>query len=153
MLIRKFKKSDLNHIKNISKLLYPKWFDNNALKHIPIDSQVNNCFVAEVANKILGFITFSSQDGEARINWFGISPNEHRKGIGSKLLEKVETFVKKIGINKIIVETVVEQNPSDGSYDKTIKFYYNNGFRIRKKYPQERFKEFTYSKGIIEKVI
>lgn len=153
MLIRKFKRSDLSQIKNVSELLHPKWFDNNALRHIPIDSQVNNCFVAEVENKILGFITFSSQDGEARINWFGVNPDEHRKRIGSKLLAKVETFVKKIGINKIIVETVVEQNPSDGSYDKTIKFYDKNGFKIRKKYSQEKFNEFTYSKGILEKVI
>lgn len=153
MLIRRFKKSDLNQINNITQLLHPKWFDNNAIRNIPIDSQINNCFVAEQDNKIVGFITFSAKDGEVRINWLGVLLNYHRQGTGSKLLQAMINFIKKLGVKMVIVETVVEQNPQDGSYDETLKFYYKQDFKIRKKYHQEQFNEFTYSKGLLEKGI
>jgi len=153
VLIRPFEKFDLSQINNIAQLLHPKWFDNNAIRNISIDSQINNCFVAEQDNKIVGFITFSAQNGEAWINWLGVSINYHRQGIGGKLLSAMIDFIKKPGVKIVIVETVVEQNPLDGSYDKTLKFYYQQGFKIRKKYHQKRFNEFTYSKGLLEKAI
>lgn len=151
--VRRFKEIDLVQIKAISLELHPKWFDRNALVNIPIDLQLNNCLVAETDHKIVGFITFSSQNGEININWLGISPSEHRKGIGSKLLEEAEAHGKRFGASKIIVETVVEQNPPDGSYDETIKFYYSQDFKIRNKQPQEKASGFTYSKGILDKTI
>ena len=91
MLIRPFEKFDLSQINNIAQLLHPKWFDNNAIRNISIDSQINNCFVAEQDNKIVGFITFSAQNGEAWINWLGVSINYHRQGIGGKLLNYLST--------------------------------------------------------------
>lgn len=153
MLIRKFRKSDLEQIIHIAKLLHPKWFDSNALEQIPRDSQIHNCLVCEIENKIVGFIVFSYNDEVVKINWLGVNPIEHRIGIGSTLLSEMEKSIKDKGIHKIVVETVIEQTPPDGSYDKTIKFYFKNGFKIRKKYFQKKSGVFTYSKGILEKTI
>ncbi|MBI4004664.1 GNAT family N-acetyltransferase [Candidatus Roizmanbacteria bacterium] len=153
MVIRELLSSDIESINKIAKSLHPKWFTSDALKNISIDVQIDKCYVAESNNNIVGFIIFSSQDGEVRINWLGVNPDFHREGTGSKLLERVINFVKEIGSKKIIVETVVEQIPKDGSYDETMKFYMKQGFMIFKKYPEEHFKEFTFTKGLLEKQI
>lgn len=153
MIVREFVDPDIESIDKIAKSLHPKWFTADALQNISIDAQIDKCYVAESDNDIVGFIIFSSLDGEARINWLGVNPEFHGKGTGSMLLESVITFVKKIGSKKIIVETVIEQEPKDGSYDETMKFYMKQGFTIRKKYPIEHYEGFTFSKGILEKNI
>lgn len=153
MFIRRFKITDLESIKKIAISLHPKWFDKNALINIPIDTLINKTLIAVNENKLVGFAVFSSQEGETKINWLGINPKFHRKGIGKQLLEKIIKHVEKIGTKRIIVETVVEQNPKDLSYDETLKFYLAQGFKLRKKYPKEHFQNYTFSKGILEKNI
>ncbi|MBP9758849.1 GNAT family N-acetyltransferase [Candidatus Dojkabacteria bacterium] len=151
MQIRRFKTEDLSQINDIVLAMNPKWFTDKALKNIPIDSQVNNCLVAEQDNQILGFITYCSQNGEALINWLAVDLNHHREGIGEALITSVINNVKKYNISVLTVETIVEQEPPDGSYDETIKFYYNQGFKLRKEYDPEESDGFVFSKGVLEK--
>ena len=47
MIIRPYQSGDLIHIKSIVKKLHPQWFDENALKNIPIDAQLGKTYVAE----------------------------------------------------------------------------------------------------------
>ena len=75
MKIRKLKVEDLKSIKKIIKELHPRWFDKKALRNIPIDVQLQKCFVAEEKNKAIGFITIYSKDGEAELGWMGVSQN------------------------------------------------------------------------------
>jgi len=153
MIIRPFVTSDIGQINIITHSLHPKWFDKKALVNIPKDIQTAKTYVAEINNEVLGFISYYAQDGVARISWMGVKPDKHRLGIGRKLVETIEKELKEIGVTSLTVETVVKQEPFDGSYDLTMKFYRALGFSINKKYKKEQFEQFTFYMGMLKKKI
>lgn len=153
MIIRPFITNDIDQINIIAHLLHPKWFDKKALENIPKDIQTAKTCIAELNNEILGFISYYSQDGIARISWMGVRPDKHRLGIGRKLVETIEKELKGIGVNALTVETVVMQDPPDSSYDLTMKFYRALGFYIEKKYKKGQFEQFTFYMGMLKKKI
>ncbi len=153
MSIRVFEQKDLSKIELIIAKLHPGWFDNNALRNIPIDIQLGTSFISEENSEIRGFIVVSSLDGTVWINWMGVDPQFHGNNIGSELLEYVVTFLKKIGVKELNVDTVIEQIPADGTYDRTIQFYLKKGFQIVERKELQKYKEFTYRRGTLRKYL
>jgi len=153
MIIRLFNPQDLSAIKSIASDLHPKWFDEFALKNIPIDAILGKTFIAEKNSEVLGFLILSSLEGKVWINWMGVEPTHHGQNIGTKLLIYAENLLEKLGVQELRVDTVVEQKPADGSYDQTINFYLKNGFLILKKRKQKTFEQFVYRRGILSKNI
>ena len=107
-LARKFKVSDLDSIKRISKELYPEWFTKEALVNIPRDIQFARCFVIEMNSRIVGFVSAHSYDGKPMIGWLGVDKKLRGAGIGRLLLKKVENELKKLGYKDLSVKTVGE---------------------------------------------
>jgi len=132
-LVRKFKVSDLDSIKRISKELHPEWFTKEALANIPRDIQFARCFVIEKNRKIVGFISVHSYDGKPMIGWFGVDYKLRGEGIGKLLLEKVESVLIKFGYIDLRVETVGECSPVYKPYEETLKFYKSEGFEVEKR--------------------
>ncbi|QQS39099.1 GNAT family N-acetyltransferase [Candidatus Woesebacteria bacterium] len=151
MIIRPFQTSDLLQISEIVASLHPKWFDNNAVVNIPIDAQLGRSFVAQDNKKIKGFIILSSLEGKVWINWIGVDLSFQGQLFGTNLLKHAENILKDLGVKELRVDTVIEQLPADGSYDKTIRFYLKNGFKVVKKYKQRTFNEFVYRRGVMLK--
>ena len=114
---------------------------------------MGKCFIAENDDKILGFISIYSQDAKAQISWIAVAQEFHNEGIGTALLNETEKVLKNLGVKTLRVKTVVKQNPPDGSYDLTMRFYKSRGFKIDKKYPQKKHKHYTYNMGILKKII
>ena len=135
--IREFMTYDSDGINRVIKSLHPTWFDNEALKNIPIDIHFQKCFVAEYKAHVIGFISFFSSHGRVEINWIGVKHNFHRIGIGRKLVSRVEEKCINFGINSLYVETVGWCTPKNKlynkSYGKTIEFYKAIGFEVEKK--------------------
>ena len=132
-IVRNFKVSDLDYIKQIIKDLHPEWFTEEALKNIPRDIQFAKCFVADNKGKIIGFVSVHSYDGRPMIGWLGVDNKFRGKGIGRLLLEKVESQLLKFGYKDLRVETVGECTPVYEPYSATLKFYESLGFEIEKK--------------------
>lgn len=153
MKIRICNSSDLTQINALIAHLHPKWFDNNALKNIPIDVQLGKTYIASINNKLVGFITLSSLEGTVWINWMAVSIRNQGKGIGKSLLNYAIGELKEIGVNDLRVNTVVQQSPQDGSYDKTVQFYLSNGFEIISREKAVKTGKFTYQRGIMRKSI
>lgn len=151
MIIRKLEPKDIAAVREIAELLHPKWFDSKALSNIPKDVLLSRCLVAVKDNRVAGFISFYSQNGKGRIGWLGVHPSFHRQGIGKYLLIEMERILKEIGITTLGVETVVEQEPKDGSYDQTMEFYRACGFSINKLGREKRYKQFRYKMGVLIK--
>jgi N-acetylglutamate synthase-like GNAT family acetyltransferase len=110
MLIRKFKNEDARKVSNlIRKCLvevnskdYPKNIMDGMVKHftpsqIIKNSEERNVFVAVEDDKVLG--TASIKD-DVILTVF-VNPNIHGKGIGSKLMNKVEELAKKKGYKTV----------------------------------------------------
>lgn len=153
MKIREFKQSDLDGIKKIIKALHPKWFDKKALKNIPIDVQLQKCFVAEDENGVVGFITIYSEEGEGELGWIGVKPDLHRKGIGKKLLKRAETELKKVGAKVLRVKTIGETRPRYKPYEETVKFYEIFGFKVEKKSKAKEEKGYKYRMYTFKKIL
>lgn len=127
MHIREIVQSDWKDILVIVKNLRG-WFDNVALTfEIPNDLKFHYGLVAETDGKIIGFLTYSSHEGEVYISWLGVDPASQMQGAGKALILTLEDILKKEGIDRLKVETLsetIEYEP----YEKTRAFYKKMGF-------------------------
>jgi len=125
--IEPIKKQHHTEIRRIMKSL-DKWFDENTLNSIVIDLKYHKGYTAKDKDNIVGFITYFVYEGIGNIGWIGVKQDYQNNKIGRKLIERIENDLKKDGINILQVYTLsdsVEYEP----YEKTRKFYYNNGFK------------------------
>lgn len=133
MQIVSMKQKHYRRIIKVAKALHPFWFDKNAITYeIPADIKVQKGFVAVENGKVVGFITYTSNNAIGELGWIGVDPNYQKKGIGRKLVKKIEQEFKKAGINEMIVETVGWSKPAYPCYATTRKFYRAVGFRNMK---------------------
>lgn len=132
MKIRKSTEKDFKEMIRIAKKLHPKWFDKFAVnKSMPLDLKIHKGFVAEEKNKILGFITYTSNEGEVKISWIGVNPEFQKRWIGTELLKKLEKELKRIGIKELRVETVAETE-NYKPYEITRAFYKKLNFKVER---------------------
>jgi ribosomal protein S18 acetylase RimI-like enzyme len=125
--IRDLEEKDWPKILTIVKKLRG-WFDNVALTfEIPNDLKFHNGFVAVSNGAIVGFLSYSSLEGEVFISWIGVDPDFQKCGIGSSLIQKLEKILLENGIDKLKVETLSE-NVEYKPYEKTRSFYKKLGF-------------------------
>ncbi|MFA7243835.1 MAG: GNAT family N-acetyltransferase [Patescibacteria group bacterium] len=128
--IRPIELIDHDGVMKVVKSLNPGWFDDYAISNeIPLDLKLHHGFAAENDGKIVGFITFSSEEGDIKITWLGVNLNSHRKGVGGQLLEKVEKAARNLEVKKITVETLSDKEDWE-PYNRTRAFYLKNGFKF-----------------------
>lgn len=126
--IRAIDPSDHDGVMKVAKSLNPGWFDDYAISNeIPLDLKLHRGFVAIQNNKRVGFITFSSEDGDIKITWLGVTLESHRNGIGGLLLKELEKLATSLAVKKIEVETLSEKEDWE-PYNRTRAFYIKNGF-------------------------
>jgi ribosomal protein S18 acetylase RimI-like enzyme len=153
MNIRKYTSKDTKDMISVARNL-PAWFTKEALKNMEIDFPLQYGYVAIANNKLVGFISGSSQDGITKISWLGINKKDRNKGIGKKLVLRLEKYFKKLGAKKMQVETVGWTDPEEKDYAQTRKFYKTVGFdKIVKKSSIKtegkwKSKMYTYEKNI-----
>jgi len=114
------------------------WFGEYVInKLMPVDFVLQRGFVAEDANGVVGFLTYTSDHTAVLITWFGISPEYHRKGIGVKLLAAIEAELRSIGVTEVRLNTVVASGDND-PYHNTHAFYKKMGFITEKEFELPR---------------
>ncbi|XOA43085.1 MAG: GNAT family N-acetyltransferase [Candidatus Nealsonbacteria bacterium] len=132
MRIRKSNLKDFKGVMRVVRKLHPKWFNKFAIqKAIPLDFKVHKGFVVEEKNKIVGFITYTSKEGQVKIGWIGVDPKYHRQGIGTKLLKTLERELKRIKIKDLRVETLAEPK-NYKPYELTRAFYKKMDYKFEK---------------------
>jgi ribosomal protein S18 acetylase RimI-like enzyme len=130
--IYKMKSSDYAGIMRLASNLYPKWFEKGAIEEdIPTDMKLSYGFVAKKQDKIVGFIIYHSYAGQVQISWLGVSPKMQNRGIGTKLVQRLERELQKIGADSLWVETISSKEKYK-PYEQTRKFYKKMGFKISK---------------------
>jgi GNAT superfamily N-acetyltransferase len=131
--VRKFRQADLEDIEQIARGLHPEWFTEEALANIPRDIQFAKCFVAEMEDSVVGFISVHSYDGKPMIGWLGTEKKLRGKRIGRHLMERVESELKGFGYRELRVQTVGECDPPYKPYEQTLQFYESMGFKVEKR--------------------
>jgi len=106
---------------NSSHKFYAKWLENS------VNGSHDDCclLTSDDKNNIMGFVTLKKNIDNIRIGLFGIAKNYQKKGIGSKLLQVVESFKKS---NNIEISLVTTQQ--DNLTAK--KLYIKNGYKLVK---------------------
>lgn len=114
----------------------PEWFNELGLRDMNKDFDVEEGFVAEVDDKIVGFITHKPlRKDERELTWIGLLKEFQRKGIGTRLFKRLEKKLKDKGIKWLQVLTVAETEDYE-PYERTRNFYHKVGFKdvkIKKK--------------------
>ncbi len=133
-LIRKFKKEDLQKVRNIADISLEEEYNRELF--ITIKELWNNGFlVYEINGDITGFICGIILDSESvRVLMLAVHPMYRNRGIGSELLQRFIEVSSSIGVKKIVLEVRVGSR-------KVIEFYQKRGFQIT-----ERLEDF-YTNG------
>lgn len=118
---------DLQPILKIAHQL-PQFFTAKGLELIRIDLQSQKGFVYRSNDRIVGFITYFSNQGIGEIGWMGVLPDHQSQGLGSKLLQNLKLELIKNNCRTLVVKTL-DESVDYKPYEKTRKFYLKNGFQ------------------------
>ncbi len=153
--IRPGTNNDHKSILKIASIL-TDWFDQDAItRAIPADLNLHKTIVAEINNEVVGFVTYTSHEGNVFIGWLGVEQESQRQGIGTKLVQSLEEELEKLGIAKLEVETLSE-TIDYAPYVPTRAFYEKMGFEKGEareiiSTTGEKLELVTYCKNIREK--
>jgi len=120
--------ADLKKCEQILRAL-PDYFGiEDALVQYLKDIEKMPVFVASLKGKAIGFLATNRHTKvAAEIHVMGVLPEEHRKGVGSALIEAAEEQLRSDGTRILEVKTIGESHP-DKNYAETRKFYSAQGF-------------------------
>jgi ribosomal protein S18 acetylase RimI-like enzyme len=92
--------------------------------------------IASVGGGDVGFLTLVDHNPYAsEVYVMAILPDYHRRGIGRKMLQHVETSLARTGVEFLQVKTLSARSPDEG-YEKTRAFYLAYGFRPLQEFPE-----------------
>ena len=106
----------------------PEWFTEVAIANMKIDFELNK-IISE--GDLDGFLVYNSDNGKVKIIWTAVKKDTQRKGIGTKLINKLIAKAKELGAKEIEVETL-SPNEVYEPYNLTRAFYEKNGFKVKK---------------------
>jgi ribosomal-protein-alanine N-acetyltransferase len=82
-----------------------------------------DCVVALEENRIAGFILSEENPPLAHIITLDVAQKERRRGVGSALLEKLESNLGARGVRSILLETAIDN-------EAAVAFWRRGGYRI-----------------------
>jgi ribosomal protein S18 acetylase RimI-like enzyme len=114
----------------------PRWFDiETAIRQYVIDVEEMPTFAAFVENRPVGFVSLKRHnEWTAEVHVMAVLAEFHRGGIGRKLIESAQGYLRGLNYKFLSAKTLSPSRPSQ-EYEMTRKFYFSMGFR-----PVEEFK-------------
>jgi ribosomal-protein-alanine N-acetyltransferase len=82
-----------------------------------------DCVVAVDGNKIVGFVLSEENPPLAHIITLDVTQKERRRGVGTALLETLETNLAARGVRAILLETAIDN-------EAAVAFWKRHGYRI-----------------------
>ncbi len=115
----------------------PEWFgiERTILQYVK-DIEAMPTLIAETDGQIAGFLTIKQHNEySAEVHVMAVRSEKHRKGVGRKLIQHAEAYLRRDGVEFLQVKTLGPSRP-DERYAGTRVFYAAMGFR-----PIEEFAE------------
>ncbi|QNU66218.1 GNAT family N-acetyltransferase [Ruminiclostridium herbifermentans] len=107
--IKHYKRPKQELVKQIvdtAKCLTTEWFTPDVLDEIKRDLLFHDVICIDVRGEVLSFLIFTSWEGAIQITLMGTKLDYRGKGLGSKLIEYLFVYVKKLGFNRVSLLTV-----------------------------------------------
>jgi len=114
----------------------PKWFGIEAAIQDYVREVTNLHFVsATLYGKVIGFCAVKVNfETNADLFVLGLFEEFHGKGIGTRMIDFVQTYCREMKIDYMSVKTLSARHP-DENYRETRKFYERCGFRPFEEFP------------------
>ncbi|MGZ3794587.1 MAG: GNAT family N-acetyltransferase [Bdellovibrio sp.] len=112
---------------NIARSL-PEFFTQKGIEFISSDFHSQKGFVFRTNDKLVGFVTYFSNQGIAEIGWMGVKPEFQGRQIGTQLLNHLKNELIKNNCSSVIVKTL-DENVDYKPYEQTRAFYLKNCFK------------------------
>ena len=105
-----------------------QFFPQDVISLIEAAVAKNPSIVGEMGDEKIGFLVYTIRDSRtAEIVWMGIKEDYHGLGLGSSMLEELETMLEEQGIRKLVASTL-SYTTDYKPYEKVRTFYYTRGF-------------------------
>uniref|UniRef100_A0A7V4JPV9 [Ribosomal protein bS18]-alanine N-acetyltransferase n=1 Tax=Thermodesulfobacterium geofontis TaxID=1295609 RepID=A0A7V4JPV9_9BACT len=117
-LINEAEEGDLQIISELERDLFSeeKWSYFQILKEF--ENGLSKIWVLKKKEKIIGYLIFREIKPEIEIFKIGVKKEYQRKGVGTKLMQKLIEFAKEKNINKIFLEVKASNLPAYNFYKK-----------------------------------
>jgi GNAT superfamily N-acetyltransferase len=114
----------------------PSWFGiDEAVENYVAVADRSPAVIASLDGADVGIVTVVSHGQyAAEVYVMAVSPEYHRRGIGRRMLRRVEDTVSRAGVEFLQVKTLSASHP-DAGYKKTRAFYLSYGFRPLEELP------------------
>jgi ribosomal-protein-alanine N-acetyltransferase len=121
--LRPYEAHDFAALHRLDQACFPAGiaYSKTALRYF-LNHPGAECLVAEQEGKIAGFILAEQSDRLAHIITLDVAESARRSGIGSALLERVESNLVARGVRAILLETATTNSPA-------IAFWQKHGYR------------------------
>lgn len=104
------------------------WFGDTGVANMAKDLKHQRGYAAVDGERLMGFLSWFVNEGSVYIGWIAVDPDEHRRGIGRALVERLMQTTRSLGISRIRVWTL-SQAVDYPPYENTRAFYRAMGFR------------------------
>jgi len=138
--IRKIKRKDYESVAALTNEFFP-YTEMNLAKIQDRIARGARYFVAEINERVVGFIDLKISGARAVIYGIAVDERHEGKGIGSALLERALSFARKSGGRKIWIKVKSSNLPA-------INLYKNFGFALKKITPSVREAVYVMCKEI-----
>ncbi len=106
-----------------------KFFPKNSLPVLEALLKTQPTIIGTTGKNVIGFLVYTLRDREtAEILWMGVDEDYHGLGLGTLLLQSLETILDEKGIYKLVTSTLSYTVPYE-PYEKVRAFYYHRGFQ------------------------
>lgn len=135
VILRPYQPSDFEALLAMDQLCFPKTiaYGRREMK-IYLQAPGAHCIVAEIPNRVVGFVLTEREGPLAHIITLDVLQNYRRKSVGSLLLSAAEQAAASRGVNRMYLETATTNNPAIALWKKhgyretaTIENYYGRG--------------------------
>jgi ribosomal protein S18 acetylase RimI-like enzyme len=127
-IARPLTREDISEVLQITGSL-KKFFPQNSLPILRELLKANPAIVGTTGEEIAGFLVYTLRDRQtAEILWMGVKEEYHGLGLGTHLLETLESILVERSVQQLITSTL-SYTVSYKPYEKVRTFYYRRGFR------------------------
>jgi ribosomal protein S18 acetylase RimI-like enzyme len=122
---------DVEKVEHCARLTaeLPKWFGRpEANAAYQRGMATRQCFVAKLNETVVGLVALDHHfEHTCNVRWLGVSPKDHRQGVGRALIERAIEGARQRGCRYVTLETMSPRANSP-EYDQTRLFYEAIGF-------------------------
>lgn len=118
--IRPMRATDISEVKKIEDELFPidAWSEDLFLSELTEVSISRDVVVAELNERIVGYASLRFVGKQGDVNTVAVAADAQGKGIGTQLMDWLETKARERGVRELFLEVRSDNDPANALYKK-----------------------------------